>query len=118
MGYAGVHRGGKHGMYEGGVRVPRIVRWPARVPASRVDDKSALSGVNCLPALCAITCISPPTPELDVASTPPALDTAGAFAADPLIPPLRVEEGRISAPPPHALSALKNDDPLREALHV
>ena len=52
------------------------------------------------------------------ASTHHGLDTAGAFAADTLIPPLRVEEGRISAPPPHALSALKNDDPLREALHV
>ena len=54
MGYAGIHRGGKHGMYEGGVRVPWIVRWPARVPAGRVDDKSVLSGADWLPTLCAI----------------------------------------------------------------
>ena len=65
MGYAGVHRGGKHGMYEGGVRVPWIVRWPARVPASRVDDKSVLSGVDWLPTLCAITGIAPQNTELD-----------------------------------------------------
>ena len=40
--------------WEGGVRVPWIVRWPARVPADRVDDKSVLSGADWLPTLCAI----------------------------------------------------------------
>ena len=54
MGYTGVYRGGKHGMYEGGVRVPWIVRWPARVPAGRVDGRSVLSGADWLPTLCAI----------------------------------------------------------------
>lgn len=55
MGYAGVLRGGKHGMYEGGVRVPLIVRWPGHVPAGRVDDRSVTSGIDWLPTLCAIT---------------------------------------------------------------
>ena len=54
LGYAGEYRGGKHGIYEGGVRVPWIVRWPARVPAGRVDAQSVLSGVDWLPTLCAI----------------------------------------------------------------
>lgn len=54
MGYAGEFRGGKHGMLEGGVRVPWIVRWPDRVPAGRVDAKSVLSGADWLPTLCAI----------------------------------------------------------------
>ena len=54
MGYAGIHRGGKHGIYEGGVRVPWIVRWPARVPAGRVDRDSVLSGADWLPTLCAV----------------------------------------------------------------
>lgn len=54
MGYADIHRGGKHGMYEGGVRVPFIVRWPGHVPAQRVDDQSALSGADWLPTLCSI----------------------------------------------------------------
>jgi N-acetylgalactosamine-6-sulfatase len=54
MGYTGVHRGGKHGMFEGGIRVPFVVRWPGHVPAKRVDEKSVLSGADWLPTLCAI----------------------------------------------------------------
>ncbi len=30
-------RGAKRGMYEGGLRIPMIVRWPGRVPAGRVS---------------------------------------------------------------------------------
>jgi arylsulfatase A-like enzyme len=56
MGYSGIFRGGKHGMLEGGVRVPFIVRWPGHVPAHRVDEKSVIiSGADWLPTLCAIT---------------------------------------------------------------
>ncbi len=54
MGYSGIYRGGKHGMFEGGVRVPWIVRWPGHVPANHVDDKSVISGADFLPTLCAI----------------------------------------------------------------
>ena len=31
-------RGGKGSFYEGGIRVPLVVRWPGRVPAARTDD--------------------------------------------------------------------------------
>ena len=54
MGYSGILRGGKHGMLEGGVRVPWIIRWPRHVPANRVDEKSVISGADFLPTLCAI----------------------------------------------------------------
>jgi N-acetylgalactosamine-6-sulfatase len=54
MGYNGPHRGGKHTHWEGGVRVPWIVRWPGHVPAGRTDDQSVISGVDWLPSLCAI----------------------------------------------------------------
>jgi len=55
MGYSGIYRGGKHGMYEGGIRVPWVVRWPGHVPAKRVDEKSVISGADYLPTLCALT---------------------------------------------------------------
>lgn len=55
MGYNGIYRGGKHGMFEGGVRVPWIVRWPSHVPANRVDETSVISGADFLPTLCSLT---------------------------------------------------------------
>ncbi len=54
MGFNGPHRGGKHTHWEGGVRVPWIVRWPGHVPAGRTDEQSVISGVDWLPTLCAI----------------------------------------------------------------
>jgi N-acetylgalactosamine-6-sulfatase len=55
MGFAGPFRGGKHAQYEGGVRIPFIVRWPGHVPAGRVDERSVISGADWLPTLCALT---------------------------------------------------------------
>ncbi len=55
MGYVGEFRGGKHGLYEGGVRVPFLVRWPGRVPAGRVNETSVLSGADWLPTIAAVT---------------------------------------------------------------
>jgi N-acetylgalactosamine-6-sulfatase len=54
MGSAGPFRGGKHTQYEGGVRIPFIVRWPGQVPAGRVDETSVLSGADWLPTLCSL----------------------------------------------------------------
>jgi arylsulfatase A-like enzyme len=54
MGFNGPLRGGKHTHWEGGVRVPWIVRWPGHVPAGRTDAQSVISGVDWLPTLCAI----------------------------------------------------------------
>jgi len=55
MGFPGLFRGGKHAQYEGGVRIPFIVRWSGNVPAGRVDEKSVISGIDWLPTLCALT---------------------------------------------------------------
>lgn len=54
VGYAGQYRGGKHEQYEGGTRVPFIIRWPGRVPAGRVDTKSIVSFIDWLPTISAI----------------------------------------------------------------
>jgi arylsulfatase A-like enzyme len=54
LGYAGELRGGKHGMYEGGVRVPFIIRWPGKVAAGQVNQTSVIGGIDWLPTLCGI----------------------------------------------------------------
>ena len=36
---AGPFRGGKGGLYEGGIRVPAIVSWPGVIPAGQVNDE-------------------------------------------------------------------------------
>jgi len=48
LGYSGGLRGEKHSFYEGGTRVPFIVRWPGEVPAGRVDDESIMFGMDWL----------------------------------------------------------------------
>lgn len=47
-------RGRKRSLYEGGVRVPFLVRWPGHTPDGEVDYDSLLSAVDILPTLCNI----------------------------------------------------------------
>ncbi|WP_281614983.1 sulfatase-like hydrolase/transferase [Flammeovirga sp. SubArs3] len=55
LGWAGGLRGGKHEQFEGGVRIPFIIRYPNHVPEGKVNTTSVLSGLDWLPSLCAIT---------------------------------------------------------------
>lgn len=86
MGYAGPNfRGGKHTDLEGGVCVPFIVRWPARVPARRVDDQSVISGADWLPSLCAITGIAINAADFDGEDSSKALLGGVHVRAKPLL---------------------------------
>ena len=62
-GDVGPLRGCKASLYEGGIRVPFIVRWPGHTPAGQVDDTTVLSGVDLLPTFCSLAGI-PVSPEL------------------------------------------------------
>jgi len=50
-GSAGPFRGRKRSLYEGGVRVPLLARWPGRIQTGRVDDTSVWTGVDFLPTI-------------------------------------------------------------------
>jgi len=52
VGSAGPLRGRKRSLYEGGVRLPFIVRWPQGTPAGQVNDRTVVSGADLLPTLC------------------------------------------------------------------
>jgi arylsulfatase A len=53
FGSPGPLRGMKLHMYEGGIRVPGIVRWPGRVKPGTVCDEP-VNGTDILPTLCAM----------------------------------------------------------------
>lgn len=54
VGSTGGLRGRKVDIFEGGVNVPFIVRWPAKVEAGKVDSTSVLSTVDLLPTFAAL----------------------------------------------------------------
>jgi N-acetylgalactosamine-6-sulfatase len=54
IGNTGPFRGRKRSLYEGGIRVPFIVRRPGAVPAGRVDEESVVAGVDWFSTVCAL----------------------------------------------------------------
>ncbi len=60
-------------VYEGGIRVPGIIEWPARIPEPRVSDTNAVTS-DILPTLCAITRTPLPDRPLDGISLAPLFD--------------------------------------------
>ena len=53
IGDTGGLRGRKRSLFEGGVRVPFIVRWPGHTPAGAKNDTTSFTTVDLLPTLCA-----------------------------------------------------------------
>ncbi|MFN7933355.1 MAG: sulfatase-like hydrolase/transferase [Bryobacteraceae bacterium] len=60
VGSPGPFRGRKRSLYEGGLRVPFLVRWPGHVPAGRVDG-SVISAVDFLPTIAKLTGVAVPS---------------------------------------------------------
>jgi len=52
-------RGGKGSLFEGGIRVPCIVRWPGVIPPGTVCDEF-LTSMEIFPTLCEAACVRPP----------------------------------------------------------
>lgn len=72
-GSPGPFRGMKLWLYEGGIRVPGIVRWPGVVEAGGVSDVP-VCGVDLLPTLCELAgCVVPKDRALDGTSLVPLL---------------------------------------------
>jgi arylsulfatase A-like enzyme len=64
LGASGDFKGGKHTFEEGGVRIPFIIRWPAKIPVGTVDSSTVFSAVDFMPTLCGI--IGLPTKEFQL----------------------------------------------------
>ncbi|NND95769.1 MAG: sulfatase-like hydrolase/transferase [Pirellulaceae bacterium] len=51
-GITGGRKGYKGALFEGGIGVPFIARWPGKIAAGEVDDRSLISAVDLLPTFC------------------------------------------------------------------
>lgn len=51
-GITGGRKGYKSALFEGGIGVPFIARWPGQIAAGKVDDTSLISAVDLLPTFC------------------------------------------------------------------
>jgi N-acetylgalactosamine-6-sulfatase len=51
-GITGGRRGYKGALFEGGVGVPFIARWPNKIASGKIDDVSLISAVDLLPTFC------------------------------------------------------------------
>lgn len=58
---SGGFRGSKLSLYEGGIRLPLLARWPGHVPANRVDTTTVFSAVDVFPTVCALAQAPQPT---------------------------------------------------------
>lgn len=52
-------RGTKNSLYEGGIRMPFIIKYPKKIKAGTVNDKTVLCSVDLYPSLCSIAGIKP-----------------------------------------------------------
>ncbi len=60
IGSTGGMRGRKRSLFEGGVRVPFIVRWPGHTPAGAKNETTVFTAVDLLPTLCAAAGVTVP----------------------------------------------------------
>lgn len=67
------HRGTKATMYEGGLLVPGLIEWPARIPGPRATPVRATTS-DLLPTLAAITGQAAPARPLDGIDLTPVID--------------------------------------------
>jgi len=60
VGETGGLKGRKRSLFEGGVGVPFICRWPRKIPAGKVNKSTIIAAVDILPTLCDIAGVKLP----------------------------------------------------------
>ncbi len=78
-GITGGRKGYKASLFEGGICVPFIARWPGKIRPGKVDDTSMVSAVDLLPSFCEIADVKlPANYQADGLSMVPALMGKGS----------------------------------------
>lgn len=61
-GYAGLYRGAKFSLFEGGIRVPAIISWPDKIPAGKTIDEICMA-MDLMPTLAGMVGITDGIPS-------------------------------------------------------
>jgi len=77
-------RGGKYTLYEGGIRVPMIISWPAKFSKGIVSE-NVVSGMDILPTICGSLGIETPNPIDGMDLSPILTGTNDLLAHDTLV---------------------------------
>ncbi|GGD11548.1 sulfatase-like hydrolase/transferase [Aquisalinus flavus] len=83
-GQAGPFRGTKGSLYEGGIRVPFIVRWPGQVPADTINVETVLSSIDMMATLTGLAGLNAQLPANDGEDLSAALRTGTGERSSPL----------------------------------
>ncbi len=83
-GSAGVYRGSKFSLFEGGVRVPAIISWAKHIPANQVRSQVA-ANIDWFPTLAEYCNIKLPNRKLDGQSLVPVIQSATAPTPHPML---------------------------------
>lgn len=59
-------RGQKGTLYEGGIRMPFLVRWPAKIHPGQINDKTVLCSVDIFPTVCSLAGVMPVTGQYEL----------------------------------------------------
>ena len=58
-------RGRKWSLYEGGIRMPLLARWPGKIPAGIVDRQTTMAAIDMFPTFCKLAGVKPPPVKFD-----------------------------------------------------
>ncbi|WP_218933698.1 sulfatase-like hydrolase/transferase [Rubripirellula lacrimiformis] len=67
-GFTGPLFGRKWSLYEGGIRMPFIARWPGKIAPATTDDRTVMAAIDVLPTIASICGVEPtePTDGIDM----------------------------------------------------
>ena len=74
-GSAGIYRGSKYSLFEGGVRVPAIISWPGKIPVNETRNQLC-TNIDWFPTLAELCDIKLPSSKIDGKSMVPVIKSS------------------------------------------